>query len=226
MAFRGEDEHFEWMEDQRSRILIENESIVAKFTLDYKYPLSQFKTWVDVVEVIQHLEIELVNDPKAQGWFTDLFLLKIAQANNFELDVHEVLQPYQVFRSKNMIVIKVQFFESKVSALNFSYPNTRWSFDINRSHEKPFLDIRLPRVGYIGDFQDAQVNCLQIAHRGNSYIFTVPVSTFWLTEQNDKEYGYGPYSRIIITSDFSAKDHKIIHEAMTSLMDGLSLEWV
>lgn len=226
MAFRGEDEHFEWLDDQRSRILVEDGNIVAKFTLEYKYPLTQFKTWLDVVDVIQHLEIELINDPKAQGWFTNRFLSKIAQANGFDLDVQEVLQRYQVFHSTLMNIVEVQSIANKVSLLTFKNLKHGFSFDLKRDHSSSFLDICLPQVGYIGKCQKTQVTSVKIAHRGNSYIFTIPASTVWLTDPVKEEYGYGPYSRIIITSDFSAEDHKIVHEAMTSLMEDLSLEWV
>lgn len=216
--------------EQRARVIVEGNEIVARFSRVYRFPLSSCDTFERAINQARCFALQLL---EAQEDFYDLpiRLLKLAAAfHGWRIDCSEAYMPHSI-----VVLLRIARMEERCtddrSCVDFLSEDGLFFLKLSRARNCGQLSgpvhIEWPKIGYAGskDRQFGEITMLELHKVPAHLVFSFPPDTQWSTTRptpEDNEYYWNRGTRLALAVHWDDVTECAALEALARLMHGLS----
>lgn len=216
--------------EQRARINIEGDEIVARFSRVYRFPLSSCNTLERAVNQARCLAIQLLD---AQENFYDIpirLLQLAAEFHRWRIDYSEAYMPHSIVVLERIAKIK-QYYTNDRSYVEFASEDEYFFLELSRAitNDQLFgpIHVEWPKIGYGVDKerQFGDISSIEIQKTLRHLVFSFPPDTKWSTtlptpEDNEEYWMRG--TRLALAVHWDDVTERAALDAVARLMHGLA----
>ncbi len=216
--------------EQRARIAIEGDEIVARFSHVYRFPLSTRDTFEHAVAQARVLAIHLLGTHE-DFYDLPLRLLQLAaEFHGWHIDYWEAYMPHSI-----VVLPRIARMEQRSTDgrrhIDLSSEDGQLFLELSRSmHDGQLfgpVHIEWPKIGFAGDNerQFGDISSLEIQKTLEHLVFSFPSDTKWGTTRptpEDSEYYWNRGTRLALEVHWDGTTECAAVEAVARLMHGLT----